>query len=36
VSDEHAAFVLEKLKGIRVKGQALIPALATEKDAATE
>jgi ATP-dependent RNA helicase DeaD len=36
VVDEHAAFVLEKLKGIRVKGQALVPALATEKDAATE
>ncbi|HRE06427.1 MAG TPA: DEAD/DEAH box helicase [Opitutaceae bacterium] len=36
VLDEHAAFVLEKLKGIRVKGQALVPALATEKDAATE
>lgn len=36
IVEEHAAFVLEKLRGIRVKGQALTPALATERDSETE
>jgi len=32
VADEHVPFVLEKMRGIRVKGQALAPALASERD----
>ncbi|MBL9208380.1 MAG: DEAD/DEAH box helicase [Opitutaceae bacterium] len=36
IAEEHAAFVLEKLRGIRVKGQGLTPALATERDSETE
>ncbi|MBE7538908.1 MAG: DEAD/DEAH box helicase [Opitutaceae bacterium] len=36
VSDEHLQMILEKMKGIRVKGQSLAPALATENDVATD
>ncbi|MBP8257436.1 MAG: DbpA RNA binding domain-containing protein, partial [Opitutaceae bacterium] len=36
VSDEHLPMILEKLKGIRIKGQTLAPTLATEGDAARE
>lgn len=36
VSDEHLSMILEKLKGIRVKGQSLAPTLATENDATRE
>jgi len=32
IADEHVPFVLEKMRGIRVKGQALAPALASERD----
>ncbi|HRE84167.1 MAG TPA: DbpA RNA binding domain-containing protein, partial [Opitutaceae bacterium] len=36
VAEEHVAMVLEKMKGIRVKGQSLQPALATAEDTAAD
>ncbi|MBP6508515.1 MAG: DEAD/DEAH box helicase [Opitutaceae bacterium] len=36
VKEEHAALIGKKLTGIRLKGEVLAPAVATEKDATTE
>ncbi len=35
VAEEHLSMILEKMKGIRIKGQSLAPALASESDVAS-